>query len=83
MFDPSRFEKQEKSPPPFTYIPFGGGSRICPGIEFAKMATLAMMCRLVTQFTWELVKKDESFKRIPMPEFDYGLLVRITPIKKL
>nr|GEW78613.1 cytochrome P450 716B1-like [Tanacetum cinerariifolium] len=80
MFDPSRFEK---SPPPFSYIPFGGGSRICPGIEFAKMETLAMIHRLVTQFTWELVNKDESYKRSPMPEFDHGLLVRITPIKEI
>ncbi|GJT40555.1 cytochrome P450 716B1-like protein [Tanacetum coccineum] len=79
MFDPSRFEK---SPPPFSYIPFGGGSRICPGIEFAKMQILAMIHRLVTQFTWELVKKDESFKRDPMQVFDHGLLARFTPIKE-
>ncbi|GKC75876.1 cytochrome P450 716B1-like protein, partial [Tanacetum coccineum] len=78
-FDPSRFEKQAPSPPPFSYIAFGGGPRMCPGIELAKMETLATIHRLVTQFTWELVKNDESFKRLPMPKFDQGLLVRITP----
>nr|GEW00692.1 cytochrome P450 716B1-like [Tanacetum cinerariifolium] len=72
-FDPSRFEKQAPSPPPFIYIAFGGGLRMCPGIELAKMETLAMIHQLVTQFTWELVKKDESFKRLPMPKFDQGL----------
>ncbi|GJR03956.1 cytochrome P450 716B1-like protein [Tanacetum coccineum] len=78
-FDPSRFEKQAPSPPPFSYIAFGGGPSMCPGIELAKMETLAMIHHLVTQFTWELVKKDKSFKRLPMPIFDQGLLVRITP----
>ncbi|GJY43944.1 cytochrome P450 716B1-like protein [Tanacetum coccineum] len=80
MFDPTRFDKNAPSPPPFSYVAFGAGPRMCPGVELAKMETLAMIHRLVTQFTWELVKKDESFKRIPMPEFDHGLLVRITPI---
>lgn len=77
LFDPARFEA---SPPPYSYIPFGAGPRMCPGIELAKMETLATMHRLVTRFRWELVNKEESFKRIPMPEFDQGLLVRITPI---
>ena len=81
MFDPTRFEKHSPQPPPFSFVPFGGGPRMCPGIELAKMETLVMMHRLVTQFTWELIKKDESFKRNPMPEFDQGLFVRITPIK--
>ncbi|KAI3495207.1 hypothetical protein L1887_37439 [Cichorium endivia] len=77
VFDPTRFEKHAPQPPPFSFVPFGAGPRMCPGIELAKMETLAMMHRLVTQLTWELVKKDESFKRNPMPEFDQGLLVRI------
>ncbi|KAJ0651578.1 putative abieta-7,13-dien-18-ol hydroxylase [Helianthus annuus] len=82
MFDPTRFEKHAPSPPPFSYVAFGGGPRMCPGIELAKMETLAMIHRLVTTFTWELLEKDESFKRVPMPEFDQGLLVRVKPLKQ-
>ncbi|KAL4563057.1 hypothetical protein LXL04_027088 [Taraxacum kok-saghyz] len=82
IFDPNRFDKHAPQPPPFSFVAFGAGPRMCPGIELAKMETLAMMHRLVTQFTWELIKKDESFKRSPMAEFDQGLLVQITPIRK-
>lgn len=80
-FDPSRFEKNAP-PPPFSYVPFGGGPRMCPGMELAKMETLVMMHRLLIGFTWDLINKDESFKRIPMPEFDQGLLVRVKPRKE-
>ncbi|KAJ0454353.1 putative dammarenediol 12-hydroxylase [Helianthus annuus] len=84
MFDPTRFEKHapSPSPPPFSYVPFGGGPRMCPGVELAKIETLAMIHRLVSAFAWELIKKDEPFKRVPMPEFDHGLLVQVKPLKE-
>lgn len=78
-FDPNRFEKAAPPPPAFSLLTFGAGPRMCPGTEFVKMETLAMMHRLVTQFTWELVYKDEPFKRIPLLAFDKGLLIRMTP----
>ncbi|KAK9064194.1 hypothetical protein SSX86_015574 [Deinandra increscens subsp. villosa] len=82
MFDPARFDKHAPPPPPFSYVAFGGGPRMCPGFELAKIETLVMMHRLVTRFSWELLNKDESFKRIPMPEFDQGLLVHVKPLKE-
>ncbi|MFS8015412.1 putative abieta-7,13-dien-18-ol hydroxylase [Helianthus anomalus] len=81
MFDPTRYEKHTP-PPPFSYVAFGAGPRMCPGIELAKMETLVMMHRLVTSFTWELLNKDELFIRVPMPEFDQGLLVQVKPLNK-
>ncbi|KAI7755802.1 hypothetical protein M8C21_014926 [Ambrosia artemisiifolia] len=85
MFDPTRFEKHaplQPPPPPFSYVAFGGGPRMCPGIELTKIETLVMTHHLVKTFTWELLKKDESFKRVPIPEFDQGLLVKVKPIKE-
>lgn len=46
-FDPTRFENQA-SVPSYCFIPFGGGPRICPGYEFAKIETLVAIHNLVT-----------------------------------
>nr|XP_043622994.1 taxadiene 5-alpha hydroxylase-like [Erigeron canadensis] len=81
LFNPARFEKHSPPLPPFSLFPFGAGRRMCPGMELAKIETLAMIHYMVTSFKWELVNKDESFKRTPLPEFDQGLLIRIRPIK--
>ncbi|KAK1284754.1 hypothetical protein QJS10_CPB21g01630 [Acorus calamus] len=34
-FDPTRFEGASKMFPPYMYMPFGGGQRICPGSHYA------------------------------------------------
>ncbi|XP_071702082.1 taxadiene 5-alpha hydroxylase-like isoform X2 [Rutidosis leptorrhynchoides] len=80
MFDPTRFDTHAQSRPPYSFVAFGAGPRICPGMEFAKMETLAMIHHLVTQFKWELVNKEESF--IPLHFFnqDQDMLVRIKPL---
>ncbi|KAJ8754626.1 hypothetical protein K2173_010717 [Erythroxylum novogranatense] len=78
-FDPSRFENQAAIPP-YCFVPFGGGPRICPGYEFAKIETLVTIHYLVTRFTWELCA-DNRFSRCPMPVPTGGLPIKIKPRK--
>ncbi|KAK4851553.1 hypothetical protein QYF36_016246 [Acer negundo] len=77
-FDPSRFENQS-SIPPYCYLPFGAGYRICPGYEFARIETLLVIHRLVTQFTWKLQCLDNIFSRDPTPVPTKGLPIQIVP----
>lgn len=79
-FEPARFENQA-SIPPYCFIPFGGGVRICPGYEFARIETLVTIHYLVTRFTWILCCSDKSFSRVPMPVPTQGLPIRIFPKK--
>ena len=76
-FDPARFENPS-SVPPYCYVPFGGGPRICPGYEFARIETLVTIHYLVTQFTWRL-SADNFFSRDPMPVPTKGLPIKILP----
>ncbi|KAE8125582.1 hypothetical protein FH972_020365 [Carpinus fangiana] len=78
-FDPSRFENKA-SVPPYSFVPFGGGPRICPGYEFTRIETLVTIHYLVTQFTWKLCA-DNSFSRDPMPVPTQGLPVKLVPRK--
>ncbi|XP_057793544.1 beta-amyrin 6-beta-monooxygenase-like [Salvia miltiorrhiza] len=57
-FDPSRFEGS--GPPPYTYIPFAGGPRMCPGKDYAKVAILVFMHNLVTRFRLEKAIPNEK-----------------------
>ncbi|KAK6149302.1 hypothetical protein DH2020_016827 [Rehmannia glutinosa] len=81
-FDPGRFENPAAIPP-YCYIPFGGGPRICPGYEFAKIETLVTIHYLVTQFTWKLCCNDNCFRRDPMPVPTQGLPIQIVSNKKV
>ncbi|MFQ6644561.1 hypothetical protein Gotur_019268 [Gossypium turneri] len=77
-FDPARFEKQA-SIPPYCFVAFGGGARICPGNEFARIETLVTIHYLVTRFKWKLCCLDNSFSRNPFPVFSDGMLIAIEP----
>ncbi|VAH29511.1 unnamed protein product [Triticum turgidum subsp. durum] len=77
-FDPSRFENQTASAaPPCSFVAFGGGPRICPGIEFSRIETLVTMHHLVRQFRWKLCCKENTFVRDPMPSPLRGLPIEI------
>ncbi|XP_051179575.1 cytochrome P450 716A1 isoform X2 [Lolium perenne] len=73
-FDPSRFEKLI---PPYCYMPFGGGSRMCPGNEFARVETMVAMHYLVRQFRWKMTCEQETYMRDPKPTPDLGLPVKL------
>nr|GMD57705.1 beta-amyrin 28-oxidase-like [Ipomoea batatas] len=76
-FDPSRFEGS--GPAPFTFVPFGGGPRMCPGKEYARLEVLVFMHNVVTNFKMEKLVPDEKivFHASPVP-FN-GLPVRLIP----
>ncbi|HVG15852.1 MAG TPA: cytochrome P450 [Chitinophagaceae bacterium] len=54
-FDPSHFCKETLgNRPPFLYLPFGGGQRVCIGQHFAMMVMQAVILRLVMEFDFSV-----------------------------
>ncbi|MEP1442954.1 MAG: cytochrome P450 [Hyphomicrobiales bacterium] len=50
-FDPDRFLPEEiKKRPRFSYLPFGGGPRICIGMEFTMLEAVTILARLVKAY---------------------------------
>nr|QWK52382.1 cytochrome P450 716A1 [Isatis tinctoria] len=77
-FEPNRFEGS--GPRPYTYVPFGGGPRICPGREYARLEILIFMHHLVKRFKWEKVfPKENKIVVDPLPVPAKGLPIRIVP----
>ncbi|CAD6338537.1 unnamed protein product [Miscanthus lutarioriparius] len=63
-FDPARFENPS-AVPPFAFVPFGGGARVCPGNEFARVETLVAVHYIVTRFRWKLAAGCDRVLQIP------------------
>lgn len=76
-FDPSRF--LGNGPAPFSYVPFGGGVRICPGRVYARFKILVFMHNLVTRYRWEKVFPDEKMIMDPSLVPSKGLPIRLYP----
>ncbi|KAA8535875.1 hypothetical protein F0562_030878 [Nyssa sinensis] len=76
-FDPLRFE--ENGPIPYTYVPFGGGPRMCPGKEYARLEILVFIYNVVRKFKWEKILPSENIIVDPMPMPAKGLPIRLHP----
>ncbi|KAL5845876.1 hypothetical protein ACOSQ3_009400 [Xanthoceras sorbifolium] len=78
-FDPSRLEGN--GPPPFTFVPFGEGPRMCPGKEYARLQILVFMHNIITKFKWKKLIPDEEIKFIGAPFPAKGLPVSLETIQ--
>ncbi|KAJ7526164.1 hypothetical protein O6H91_17G085000 [Diphasiastrum complanatum] len=56
-FNPSRWQDKNESGNPFS--PFGGGIRLCPGNELARLEIAIFLHLLLTQYRWEPVGNDK------------------------
>uniref|UniRef100_A0A0E0LKU7 Cytochrome P450 n=1 Tax=Oryza punctata TaxID=4537 RepID=A0A0E0LKU7_ORYPU len=81
--EPSRFDGSAAAP--YSFVAFGGGPRICPGMELARVETLVTMHYLVRHFRWKLCCGEEksTFVRDPMPTPLDGLPVELDHIAPL
>ncbi|KAG7282565.1 hypothetical protein CRUP_001140, partial [Coryphaenoides rupestris] len=69
-FQPERFMSKLSGDAPssssrFQYIPFGGGSRMCVGKEFAKVLLKIFLVEVVTQCNWTLLNGPPTMKTGP------------------
>jgi cytochrome P450 len=54
-FNPERFSKEEvKQRTPFTFLPFGGGPRVCIGQHYAMLQVLMILSDLIRRYDFEL-----------------------------
>ncbi|CAK9187361.1 unnamed protein product [Ilex paraguariensis] len=74
-FDPSRFDEPLK---PFSFLGFGSGPRMCPGINLAKLEILVFIHHLVCRYKWSPLEKDDSVQPtvVRMPRNKYPIIVK-------
>ncbi|XVF84015.1 hypothetical protein PTKIN_Ptkin16aG0540800 [Pterospermum kingtungense] len=59
-FNPWRWQNNSGlSCPGNVYTPFGGGPRLCPGYELARVELSVFLHHLVTRFSWEPAEEDK------------------------
>ncbi|KAI4306027.1 hypothetical protein L6164_029343 [Bauhinia variegata] len=75
-FNPNRFED---SVPPYAFVPFGGGPRVCAGYQLAKLNILIFVHYVVTQYDWSLLHPDEPITMDPLPFPSLGMPIRVFP----
>ncbi|KAL9226722.1 hypothetical protein vseg_002500 [Gypsophila vaccaria] len=74
-FNPWRWQSDAGSTcPPGVFSPFGGGPRLCPGYEIARVSVSVFLHHLVTKYSWEPAEEDKlvffpttrTQKRLPL-----------------
>ncbi|CAN6301658.1 unnamed protein product [Urochloa humidicola] len=78
--DPNQFNPWRwKSNAPSSFMPYGGGPRLCAGSELAKLEMAIFLHHLVLNFRWELAEPDQAFV-YPFVDFPKGLPIRVQRI---
>ncbi|XP_021760429.1 beta-amyrin 28-oxidase-like [Chenopodium quinoa] len=76
-FDPTRFESNKV--PPFAFVPFGAGPRMCAGKEYTRIEILVFLHNVVTKFKLHKINPNEKVIYNPNPHPVEGLRIHIQP----
>ncbi|CAA6672393.1 unnamed protein product [Spirodela intermedia] len=77
-FNPWRWEGQNQTASK-KFTPFGGGTRLCPGSELAKVETAVFLHHFLLNFRWRPAAEDVPIA-YPYVEFPGGLPLKVEPI---
>ncbi|XP_062195345.1 cytochrome P450 90D2-like isoform X2 [Phragmites australis] len=73
-FNPWRWKEKDTSTSSFT--PFGGGQRLCPGLDLARLEASIFLHHLVTSFRW--VAEEDHIVNFPTVRLKRGMPIRVT-----
>ncbi|KAI5684142.1 hypothetical protein M9H77_05370 [Catharanthus roseus] len=77
-FNPWRWEKTEATVNSNTFTPFGGGQRLCPGLELSRLEIAIFLHHLVTTYRW--VAEDDDVICFPVVRMKNKLPITISAI---
>ncbi|KAG1330117.1 Cytochrome P450 90D2 [Cocos nucifera] len=72
-FNPWRWKDKDVGARSFT--PFGGGQRLCPGLDLARLQASIFLHHLVTSFTW--VAEEDHIINFPTVRMKGGMPIRV------
>ncbi|XVE73920.1 hypothetical protein DITRI_Ditri11bG0157400 [Diplodiscus trichospermus] len=82
QFNPWRWEGQELHAASKTFMAFGGGIRLCPGAEFAKLQIAILIHHMVTKYRWVVTKGGNILRKPAAVTFPDGLHIEISEKRK-
>ncbi|XP_062102488.1 3-epi-6-deoxocathasterone 23-monooxygenase CYP90C1 [Humulus lupulus] len=77
-FNPWRWEKTGTTVNSNIFTPFGGGQRLCPGLDLSRLELAIFLHQLVTKYRW-IAEKDEIV-HFPTVKMKRKLPIRVTSI---
>ncbi|CAH2076476.1 unnamed protein product [Thlaspi arvense] len=81
QFDPWRWDRiNGSSNSNVCFTPFGGGQRLCPGLELSKLEISIFLHQLVTRYSW--TAEEDEIVSFPTVKMKRRLPIRVTPVDR-
>jgi steroid 3-oxidase len=76
-FNPWRWKERDMMAGSSGFTPFGGGQRLCPGVDLARLEASIFLHHLVTSFRW--VAEEDTVVNFPTVRLKRGMPIKVTP----
>ncbi|WOK97006.1 Cytochrome P450 [Canna indica] len=75
-FNPWRWKGKDEMMSTSSFTPFGGGRRLCPGLDLARLEASIFLHHLVTGFTW--VAEEDQIVNFPTVKMKRRMPIRVS-----